>query len=126
MDRVDVHRAQRINFLIDAHGADFRGHGRTDAARDQDGHHDRREFLRHGDADQAADGVVQAALDEQRAGLQRDHAAEEERQHANHQQTGVADLEELLKDLGALSPDRGATRTTFAKKGAPFHRCSET
>jgi hypothetical protein len=99
MDRVDVHRAQRVNFLIHAHRADFRRHRRTDAAGDQDGHHHRREFFGDGDADHAADGTGQTAFHQHRPGLQRDDRADEKGQDADHQQTGVADLKKLVKHL---------------------------
>ena len=106
MDRVDVHRAQRVDFLVDAHRADLRRHGRADPPGNQDGHHHRRQLLGNGIPDHAANIAAQAALDQQRTGLQRDHPADEERQDADHQQAGVADLEELVEHLLALAPSQ--------------------
>ena len=104
MDRADVHRAQRVNLLIDSHGTDFRGHGGPNPASDQNGHHHGRQFLADGVADDAAHIAADSTLDEQRAGLQRDDAADEKGEDTNHQQARIADLEELVKYLLALAP----------------------
>jgi hypothetical protein len=34
MNGIDVHRSQRVDLLVDAHGANFSGHGRPDPAGD--------------------------------------------------------------------------------------------
>ena len=107
MDRVDIHRAEGVDFLVNAHGPDLGGHGGADAAGDQYGHHDRGEFLANGVADDAADVGGEAALGQQRAGLERDNAANEERQNAGHEQAGIADLEQLVVNLLPVTPEEG-------------------
>jgi hypothetical protein len=62
MNRIDVHRAQRVDFLINLHGADFRRHGGTDAPGNQHCHHDRSKLLADGQADESADNALQATL----------------------------------------------------------------
>ncbi len=104
MNGVDVHRAESINFLIDAHGTDFGGHGRANTSGDENRHHDWREFFANGNADDAANGACKATFDEDWTGLERDDTADEEREDANHEKAGVADFEELLEDLLTLTP----------------------
>src|SRR5205823_6529068 len=45
MDWADVHRSQRVNFLVNPHRANLRRHGGTDSPGDEDGHHDGRQFF---------------------------------------------------------------------------------
>src|SRR5207247_594448 len=92
MHRIDVHGAQGVDFLKHAHGADLGGHGRANAAGDEDGHHHGGEFAREGVADDAANGTGQSAFGQERTGLQREHAANEQGQDAGHEQAGVADV----------------------------------
>src|SRR5258706_3622123 len=63
MDRADVHGAESVDFLVNGHGANFRGHGRADAAGDEDGHHDGGQLFADGNPDHAADGAGQATFD---------------------------------------------------------------
>src|SRR5690349_1183533 len=107
MDRVDVHRAERVDLLVDAHRPNLGGHGRADAAGDENGHHDGGELLADGEADQPADGAGQAALGQDGPGLEGDDAADEEGEDAGHEQAGVADLEQLIGDLLAMPKRQG-------------------
>jgi len=104
MNGVDVHGAESVDLLIDAHGTDFGGHGRANTSGDEDRHHDWREFFANGNADDAANGACKATFDEDWTGLERDDTADEEREDANHEKAGVADFEELLEDLLTLTP----------------------
>ena len=100
----DVHRAQRVNLLVNPHRADLGRHRRANPPGNQDGHHHGGQFLANRKADHAADIAAQTALDQQRTGLERNDAADEEREDTDHEQAGVADLEELVKHLLALAP----------------------
>ena len=107
MDGVDVHRAQRVNLLIDAHGADFRRHRRADAPGDEHGHHHGGQFLADGKPDHAADDAGQAALGQLGAGLQGHDAADEQGEDAHHEEARVADLEKLVVNFLTLPKDVG-------------------
>ena len=104
MDRADVHRAQGVDFLIDAHRADFRRHRRADTASDQNGHHHWRQFFADREADHTPNRTAKPPFHQQRTGLQGDDAANKKRQDADHQQAGIADLEELVEYFLALTP----------------------
>jgi len=56
------------------------------------------------DADHAADRAGQPRSTSNGPVWQRDDAADEKRKNADHQQAGVADLEELVEDFLALAP----------------------
>ena len=104
MDRIDVHRPESIDFLIDAHGTDFGSHGGANAPGDKDGHHHRREFFANGNADDTANNTRETTFDQQRSHLKSDDPTNKKRENADHQQAGVADLKELVEDFLALSP----------------------
>ena len=56
------------------------------------------------DAHDTAHGAGQAAVNQNRTRLQRDDRADEKRQHADHQQTRVANFKKLVEDLLPLPP----------------------
>lgn len=62
VDRVDAEGAEGVDLFGDLHGADFCGHGGTDAACEHEGGEDWAEFAAHGEGDDAADETVEAEL----------------------------------------------------------------
>ena len=106
VDRIDVHGAQGVDLLIDAHRTDFRCHGRTDATRDEDGHHDRGEFFGDGDTDEAADVIMQAAFDHRGEAVCNASTPPRKTTARRPSADWRCRFQKLLKDLAALAPSQ--------------------
>ena len=78
LDRIETHRAQRVDLLAHLHRAEFGGVGTARAAGDHDGDEQHADLAQHQDADQIDHIIVGAEFAEMENALLRDDAADQE------------------------------------------------
>ncbi len=84
--RVEAHRRQRVDFLVDAHRADFGGKRGARAAGQQDRRHQRPQFAQHRQPDQVRDEDLRAEALHRHGRLEREDHAEQERNQRDDRQ----------------------------------------
>ena len=98
--RIEAHRRQRVDFLVDRHRADLGGERRARAAGEQDRRHQRAELAQHREADQVGDEDLRAEPAHRYRRLEReDHAEQERDQRDDRQRVGadaLADAPDVL------------------------------
>jgi hypothetical protein len=88
--RVEAHRRDRVDLLVDAHRADLGGERRARAAGEQDRGHQRAELAQHRQPDQVGDEDLGAeALHRHRRLEREDHAEQEADQRDDRQRVGA-------------------------------------
>ena len=90
--RVEPHRRQRVDLLVDAHRADLGRERRAGAAGEQDRRHQRPELAQHRQADQVGDEDLGAEALHRHRRLEREDHAEQERDQRDDRQRVGADL----------------------------------
>ena len=85
-DRVESHRRQRVDLLVDAHRADLRGERSPRSPGEQDRRHQRTELAQHREPDQVGDEDLGAEALHRDRGLEREDHAEQERDERDDRQ----------------------------------------